>query len=1489
MMLAPGRCAAASHSHVRDGGFEQSAPGAISPSWAAHGSWQVARDIRHTGRQSLRVGPDSLVEQSTLALAPGSWCACSGWLRARDVRPTGPGHAYLAIYQYDDTDSLLAYNDFAQVTGTCQWTRYTWVFQVSPGAARVSFRAGIWQAGGEAWVDDLTLVEGRDPAEWAPGMDEAASALNRAERVAILRDDLPAAGAPSSPDHLASLLRAAGVETRFVTAQELADSGVFNRDAYDLVVLPYGPTFPLAAYRAFQQFLGAGGDFISMGGYAFDNLVAHTPEGWLPQAQALKRQQEYVPIGGDFEGAPWAADLPETCAAVTETAHSGAHSLRVQVPPGATPLGGRCHRDVPGQAGQEFIFSGWIKAGALGREADGFAFLAVYQYDGNGKLRAFRDIAHVTAPQDWQRCEWRFRVAPGVTTLRLIAGLYNTSGTAWFDDLELARAPHVVVMNTRSGVPADGLQVSPLQVGVFDPSYPLERAACARGSGEGFIFPANIKLRGPFEGWAASGVIGWNQARWVSLVDACDRYGRRRGSVGALLRNYAGVYARSSWAFFGVTNCDLFAPGHEEMEQGFVRLAQSMLVETYLRNLETDRACYRQGELVKIMVRVSNFGRRARAAEVRFDAEALGMGAGEPKARRRRAVAPGAVSRRVVPGETAEIEVEWRPQRFDGKFYRVGATLVLDGQPADRMETGFAVADDRAVAAGPAINFADNYIEADGVRHFLLGSDTYGNMFSSAAHNPLTWARDLGMMRDNGITVYENLQVSPAAFPEPYVPDERFARQALAMVQLAQQMRLIYVPGLLIGYNTAVSDGLLKQQAGWCESYARMFAQAPGIIYYANGDLRLEIQDTPEMRALYAAFLKQQYATPEALQEAWRAEPPITAFEQVSVTAAASRGWDDLRVRDRHLFEWWLVRRWLTAMHDGSKAGDPDRPTTVEFYGQPYGGIDIRAALGPIIIGNMGYFGLKGSDVAEFPALFKFSDMRAYGQSLSIGEFGCKTHPAWAETRDYHQTRTEDEQIDLYLALPHYALGLGACKVHNWCWADAEESIFPWGLVHANDRAPKRVLSAYRNVALLFKHLQPQYREPQVWVVVPTSHRAGANSDQVYRAILTCITALTAARADFGVIDEDRLAGSLPREARVLFWPLPYCPSDQAFSAVEGFVRRGGYAYISGDFSFDPDRKRTRVGRLERLAGVRFKAQNFVGLSVPEGDGPEAVITAAAWSELEPWRCWPAIAVEAASAEVIARGTGGEPRLVLNRVGQGAVLYTPDILEAAPNGRAATWCVYRAFLGFARVPRLPVEPEIPGIHAFGIPTRDGGTAYVLFNGDATCGRRITLSTEHHEYALTLGPQKPGFVLEDTAGRTLAVEAGGPVLRDGKGLARADTHFMLVAEDGRDLAESQELLLMPLGTGRVRVERRLAGGATAPRLRSPRTAASPLSAQVGEVVGGRWTPFETIEAQRSGAGFELEVDADRAVSLMIVGPREDLARLGDRVARILTEP
>jgi hypothetical protein len=167
--------------------------------------------------------------------------------------------------------------------------------------------------------------------------------------------------------------------------------------------------------------------------------------------------------------------------------------------------------------------------------------------------------------------------------------------------------------------------------------------------------------------------------------------------------------------------------------------------------------------------------------------------------------------------------------------------------------------------------------------------------------------------------------------------------------------------------------------------------------------------------------------------------------------------------------------------------------------------------------------------------------------------------------------------------------------------------------------------------------------------------------------------------------------------------------------------------------------------------------------------------------------------------------------------------------------------------------------------------------HVLMNVSGSA-RRVTLTTEHHSYELGIDSNKPALVFEDMAGRTLAIEASGAVTRDGTRLVSATGHFIVTAEDGSDLPESQAVLLMPVSEGRVRLRRAPWG----------RTAAG-LVAEVGEVVGGQWVSLESFDPGFAGTGTEIKVDADRAVSLVLLAPRDALPQLGERVAGMLTEP
>ena len=118
--------------------------------------------------------------------------------------------------------------------------------------------------------------------------DRTTSGTKPAGRVAILRDDLPTSPATASPDYLSQIPQRVGIETTFMNCSEFGNSNTFNHDRFDVVILPYGPSFPVKAADNFRQFLREGGKFFSTGGYAFDNLLERTTNGWQrPKPPAL--------------------------------------------------------------------------------------------------------------------------------------------------------------------------------------------------------------------------------------------------------------------------------------------------------------------------------------------------------------------------------------------------------------------------------------------------------------------------------------------------------------------------------------------------------------------------------------------------------------------------------------------------------------------------------------------------------------------------------------------------------------------------------------------------------------------------------------------------------------------------------------------------------------------------------------------------------------------------------------------------------------------------------------------------------------------------------------------------------------------------------------------------------------------------------------------------------------------------------------------------
>ena len=141
------------------------------------------------------------------------------------------------------------------------------------------------------------------------------------------------------------------------------------------------------------------------------------------------------------------------------------------------------------------------------------------------------------------------------------------------------------------------------------------------------------------------------------------------------------------------------------------------------------------------------------------------------------------------------------------------------------------------------------------------------------------------MMRDHGLHMFENLGFFP---PDFRLTDAQWEQQE-ALIQLAQRFGLVYMAGILIGRDVAISDEELGQSAELCRAFAARFKDVPGLIYYLNGDFQLRIKDLPDLQRLWNEFLARRYVTDEALRQAWSAAPPEAPLGQLPLRHVAAR------------------------------------------------------------------------------------------------------------------------------------------------------------------------------------------------------------------------------------------------------------------------------------------------------------------------------------------------------------------------------------------------------------------------------------------------------------------------------------------------------------------------------------------------------------------------------------------------------------------------
>jgi hypothetical protein len=424
-------------------------------------------------------------------------------------------------------------------------------------------------------------------------------------------------------------------------------------------------------------------------------------------------------------------------------------------------------------------------------------------------------------------------------------------------------------------------------------------------------------------------------------------------------------------------------------------------------------------------------------------------------------------------------------------------------------------------------------------------------------------------------------------------------------------------------------------------------------------------------------------------------------------------------------------------------------------------------------------------------------------------------------------------------------------------------------MVYPCDEVPKDIAYVHRNQSLLFRHFAPVYREPNTYVLTADSHRMSGGKWQVIEGILKSVDLALAIHVDnLGTLNEDSLA--IPTSAKVIFYPLPFCPTDETFTKVCDWVRRGGVLYLSGDISYDEFHRRTRTQRLEELCGVRFLAENYPNISVSATNPADQ-----ACIKVEPSFT---AASTGPAAKVLRRAADSSPLLIENRVGRGTVIFSTDPIElhSVPARRESDLAVYRSVLGKAAVKPIGLLPDDPLIHTFRVPMRDGGQVYVLFNTDETQPRKaVTLAGCQPPVTISVASQRPGLLWFDGRGALRAVEAQGACNLGDKNVLHDETGGMVLSLDREDIRRSRALLLMPLRPGPIRI--------------STDREWHKATVMTGDIHDGKWGSCETVTAGRTETGLVINVSPDQVFSLLLVTESGNASKWCKAIERSMNDP
>ena len=597
-------------------------------------------------------------------------------------------------------------------------------------------------------------------------------------KIAVLDLGLGAAkgtfGQASDPAVFERALRG-GYDIRRIGADELASPAFFSASNCDLLIVPTGSLFPMTAASNLVTFLKNRGQLLTSGGYAFDTPAVQRGGKWVsPKGLAGPLPSGTKPVALK-KAVDWTLTASEEAPAPTVlkdvTAPDGSAGVEVSVKCLET-YNSAIAALAPSDLASGSVLSLFVKGG----EGTPAAAFELDETDGS-RWRVMLSLTPDWREVRYSAADFKFmpdrspktrgglgdhidfakvcRVNFGLSIACLKKGGPYAAAIAGLkvgvdpeaETRALAKViPHI---NTRYAFIRTALFPKPEQVGVFDPSFLLEGVTGVKLAPElEGVFPA-VDVPGTHDGFAAVGPLGLdgrgfsaNRCAWRPLLSTQTAAGEDWGPAAAVLRHYDDCFKGSSWAFFGLTDTDLFAEGSPVLDKLLVPLVESLVRRTFLHETEANWPAFDRGETARLTTKVSNFSRFPRKGTVRF---ALTDEAG-----RTVHVAERAVD--LAAGKTVDVACEWTIPESAPDILFMSAELRLDGRLADREQTAFVVRDAKVRAAMPRPKVVGDHIAFDGATpRFTVGTQNFwGQGKSVTGRSPLYYYRDFKKMREYG-------------------------------------------------------------------------------------------------------------------------------------------------------------------------------------------------------------------------------------------------------------------------------------------------------------------------------------------------------------------------------------------------------------------------------------------------------------------------------------------------------------------------------------------------------------------------------------------------------------------------------------------------------------------------------------------------------------------------------------------------------------------